>query len=254
MAKLIAYQLEDHNLEIRPAPLERDWMDQTNQRFAYRCLPLNIANAHGWELLTPSGFTAWWSGSPAKNAVEFLPDPGEATTPAVSHFGHGVLTFYLPCLFKTEPGFDLFVTGPLNRPKDGIAPLSGIVETDWSPYSFTMNWMFTRKHTEVHFAAGEPYAHIFPVARGALERIEPEIRLLSEEPEMEREYKSWSASRLHFNADLEKEGSEAQRERWQKSYFRGYKPSGAPSPEPHQSRLRLRNFARDAAAASNPSL
>ena len=29
------------------APVERDWMEATNQRFAYRCLPLNIANAYG---------------------------------------------------------------------------------------------------------------------------------------------------------------------------------------------------------------
>jgi Family of unknown function (DUF6065) len=31
--------------------MERAWMDATDQRFAYRCLPLNIANAHGWEIL-----------------------------------------------------------------------------------------------------------------------------------------------------------------------------------------------------------
>jgi hypothetical protein len=28
---------------IRPEPVERDWMDASPQRFAYRCLPLNIA-------------------------------------------------------------------------------------------------------------------------------------------------------------------------------------------------------------------
>ena len=39
------------------------------------------------------------------------------------------------------------VQGPINRPKDGIAALPGIIETDWSPYSFTMNWMFTRPGT-----------------------------------------------------------------------------------------------------------
>ena len=63
------------------------------------------------------------------------------------------------------------VQGPINRPKDGIAALSGIIETDWSPYSFTMNWMFTRPGTPVRFEKGEPYCHIFPVSCGALERL-----------------------------------------------------------------------------------
>ncbi|MGK6315772.1 DUF6065 family protein [Neorhizobium sp. DT-125] len=36
----------------------------------------------------------------------------------------------MPCLFRTEPGYDLYVTGPINRPKEAIAPLIGVVETD----------------------------------------------------------------------------------------------------------------------------
>lgn len=86
MSKLTAYAMEGHHVHIRPAPLERDWMDQTHQRFAYRCLPLNIANAHCWELLTPSGFTACWNGTLAKDAIEILPDQAGQTAAAISHF------------------------------------------------------------------------------------------------------------------------------------------------------------------------
>ena len=31
-----------------PAPATRPWTDTTPEAFAYRCLPFNIANAHGW--------------------------------------------------------------------------------------------------------------------------------------------------------------------------------------------------------------
>jgi hypothetical protein len=37
--KLVAYVIDGHPFEIRPAPLERDWMEKTDQRFVYRCLP-----------------------------------------------------------------------------------------------------------------------------------------------------------------------------------------------------------------------
>jgi len=33
-------------------------MDDTNGEFAYRCLPLNIANAHGWIILNNASFVA----------------------------------------------------------------------------------------------------------------------------------------------------------------------------------------------------
>jgi hypothetical protein len=136
--KLIAHVIDGHQVDIRPAPVERDWMEATNQRFAYRCLPLNIANAYGWEVLCNASFLAMWTGGSTIDAIVIEPEPG-TIAPAVSHFGHGILTFHLPCLFRTEPGAELMVQGPINRPKDGIAALSGIIETDWSPYSFTMN-------------------------------------------------------------------------------------------------------------------
>src|SRR5262249_34583231 len=96
MPKLVAYTMDGHAVRIRPAPLERDWMDSSDQRFAYRCLPLNIANAHGWELLCPSGFSARWDGLNHKETIRIKPDLG-TQAPAISHFGHGVLTFHMPC-------------------------------------------------------------------------------------------------------------------------------------------------------------
>ena len=62
--KLTAYVIDGHQIDIRPAPLERNWMEATGQRFAYRCLPLNIANAFGWEISCGSGFSASWDGGP----------------------------------------------------------------------------------------------------------------------------------------------------------------------------------------------
>ncbi|GAB1584172.1 DUF6065 family protein [Phyllobacterium phragmitis] len=242
MKGLTAYIVDGHELRIRPAPVEREWMDDTDQRFAYRCLPLNIANVHGWEILCTTAFSAIWDGRPSLDAVRIKSRASGAALQAISHFGSGTLTFHVPCLFRTEPGIDLFVTGPLNRPKDAIAPLSGIVETDWSPYTFTMNWKFTRPNHRVHFEIDEPFCHIFPLQRGSLESLMPDIRRLSDEPDLEQEFRKWSESRSVFNADLRNAGSKAAKDKWQKAYFKGMHPSGALGAEKHRSRLRLRPF------------
>jgi len=240
MKELVAYVIDGHELSIRPAPLERDWMDASDQRFAYRCLPLNIANAHGWEILCPTAFSAMWDGRKTLDAVRIKCKAKDA--PAVSHFGAGILTFHVPCVFRTDPGVDMFVTGPINRPKDAIAPLTGVVETDWSPFTFTMNWQFTRAAQRIYFEKDEPFCHVFPVARQEIEKLEPRIARLSENPELEGEHKAWSASRSEFNADLRRADSDAVRQKWQKSYFRGKYPSGVDAPEDHRSKLRLAPF------------
>jgi hypothetical protein len=240
--ELTAYTLGGHQLEIRPAPLERDWMETSRERYAYRCLPLNIANAHGWEILLPSSFKAAWNGTTDIAGVKVYPEQGREPL-AISHFGHGVLTFHITCLFRTEAGYDLLAQGPVNRPKDAIAPLSGIIETDWAPYTFTMNWKFTRPGTVVRFEAGEPFCHFFPIKRGEIEEFTPRMRAMADDPELLRQYEMWNASRSNFMKELPEPGSKANEERWQKLYYRGLDAEGNEvKSADHRTRVRLKSF------------
>ena len=50
---------------------QRDWMDATPQRHAYRCLPLTIMNQTGWWIKNPVGFTATWSGQNRPGDIDF---------------------------------------------------------------------------------------------------------------------------------------------------------------------------------------
>ena len=241
--KLICYPTSGKPPRIVPAPLERGWMDSTASAFAYRCLPLNIANAHGWFILNEAPLVAQWNGESSLEAIRIDAKPSDDTALlASSHFGHGVLTFSVSGLFRTEPGYDLFVTGPINSAKDGIQPLTGIVETDWSPFTFTMNWLFTRKHAPVAFDHAEPICMIFPVPRNMVEQVEPEFRSLSSDPEAERAYREWSDSRLKFNAGLKVDGSDAQSRKWQKDYFSGRSESPLKVPADHRTKLRAKPF------------
>jgi len=238
--KLICYPTSGQPPKIIPAPLERDWMQATSEAFAYRCLPLNIANAHGWFVLNEVPFVARWDGGDGLDAVRvdsLAREPAQLL--ASSHFGHGVLTFTITGLFRTEPGYDLVVTGPINSVKDGIQPLTGIVETDWSPSTFTMNWLFTRKNAPVAFDRDEPICMIYPLPRNLVESTEPEFRELSSDPEVERAYREWADSRLNFNEALKVEGSDAQSRKWQKDYFSGRSPT---APRDHRTKIRARPF------------
>lgn len=239
--RLICYPTSGDPPKLVAAPVQRDWMERTDSGFAYRCLPLNIANAHGWLILNEAPFTACWNGDPGIDGVTVKAVAPDGAVLAESHFGSGVLTFSVRALFRTEPGYDLLVTGPFNQPKDAIQPLTGIVETDWSPFTFTMNWKFTRKLTTVAFERDEPFCMIFPIQRGVIEQVEPEIRSLAEEPDVHAAYTAWADSRKVFNEELKVAGSEAQAAKWQKHYFQGVGSFGAVPPD-HRTRLHLKSF------------
>lgn len=59
--KLECYVLSAGDIDIRPASNRREWMDATPDRYAYRCLPLSIANAHGWVICC--GGVSVWNGT-----------------------------------------------------------------------------------------------------------------------------------------------------------------------------------------------
>jgi len=140
------------------------------------------------------------------------------------------------------------VQGPINSPKDGISALSAIIETDWAPYSFTMNWIFTRPNATVRFDRGEPFCHIFPIRRGQLEQVTPELQVLSEEPDLKDLYEEWQFRRSMFNTDLKSAGTQAYDEKWQKLYYRGLNPDGKPGAiKDHCTRIRLKPFVKSSA-------
>lgn len=241
---LLCYLYDGWRPRIRAADSRRGWMDDAPESFAYRCLPLNIANAHGWEILSPCGFEAVWDGGAGAESVTITLDPDTAPEDApVTLFGLGTVTFHIAGLFRTPPGWNLWVGGPANRAKDGIAPLGGIIETDWSPYSFTMNWRFTRPHHPVRFEENEPICQIFPVDRNLIETIDPVFRPIDEAPELKQQFEAWSRSRDAFHVRMKEHPPEKPADKWQKLYYRGVDPDGCPGAPDHRAKLNIREFA-----------
>jgi hypothetical protein len=241
--ELTCYLYPGWQPRIRAASSRRAWMDATPESFAYRCLPLSIANSHGWEVLSPCGFEAMWNGGPLPTDVTIRVDPGmDGHEAPVALFGQGTITFHVAGLMRTSPGWSLWVGGTPNVAKDGIAPLSGLVETDWSPYTFTMNWRFTRPDHWVRFEENEPFCFLFPVQRNVMETVEPTYVSIDEVPELKAQFETWSRSRDAFQAEVERNPPTSPSAKWQKLYYRGVGPDGQPGTPDHMSKLRPHPF------------
>jgi hypothetical protein len=239
---ITAFEVVEHPMPMRTAERARDWIEGLPDRFAYRCLPLALVNQVGWEILNPVAFTAKWNGRDGLNAIS-IKYHGEPTDLVGSHFGHGVLTFSPGYLFRTSKSHNIWVKGPANRPKDGIVPLEGLVETDWAPYTFTMNWQFTRKRHKVTFEKDEPICTVVPYPRHYIAKFQPDQQVINENPKLYKQFVDWREDRLAFNESLQEQGSDAEQDGWQRNYMKGQDQHGNVFAG-HETKIRVKPFKR----------
>lgn len=238
--ELSIYPTSSEKIEIVPANFERQWMDDTPNRFAYRCIPLSIANASGWQMLNPLEFEAEWDGTDGKDAISITATKKLDIVKSfvMSHFGCGILTFQTGYIFKTPPGWATWLRGLPNTYKEGIFALDGVVETDWLPFTSTMNWKFT-KPGKVKFETNEPFCFITLIPHQELDNMQPQIKVMDQK--LFNDYVNWTGSRNRFINKLENNDSETIKQGWQKNYVQGETMTGEKATY-HVSKRRLNPF------------
>jgi len=103
---------KDAAFEVKPMRLQRDWMDKTNLKYAYRCLPLNIANQHGWAVYPKKEIVVRCKRDDRliQEDIEFSANPDAL---GLSHFGYGTLTFAMHFTPRVSEGYSLWIGGAL---------------------------------------------------------------------------------------------------------------------------------------------
>jgi hypothetical protein len=231
--------IEGPGLELVPAEVARTWMDETDFRFAYRCLPLSMANQAGWVVPCPLDLEATWDGQ----AIHFRaldPEAGRRWAPWIGErAGLGILAFRLPYRFRTAPGYGLLVRGPTNGGLPGAAALDLFLDTAAAPAHLSADWRLLEAGRPVHFPAGFPLCHLLPYPLDLLEATTPCVRPIEDAPELHDAFRRWADSRISFNRDTTRPETA-----WQKDYFQGKTTDGERAPT-HRTRLHLRPFAAE---------
>ncbi len=231
------------------ADWQRDWMDRSASRFAYRCLPLTIANQTGLWVKNPVSFTAVWRGFGAPGSIEIQFDTaGDVWKNFITdQFGMGILTWNTPFLLRTQPaGSRILVGGPLNWFKPNAHPLTALIESDWLTASFTMNWKLMAPYVPVRFEVGEPLFQVIPLISnvcGDLEGADVRYAKLADNPELERLYNEWCVARNAFHEQRAK--GLVPPDSWQKHYFLGRDMAGRPAAPAHATKIRPPQVRRD---------
>jgi len=201
--KIDLYQINENpvsTMRIVPGSKARDWMDKTPYKFAYRCLPLSMANCTGWDVFAPCDFVVSWNGEPGLEDVQINYADDQMTFGGCS-FGCGILTMHTGYIIKTDSAWDIMCSGPVNNGIPWASPLTGIIETSWLNFTFTINWQINKPGTYT-FDSRHPVARLTPLPH-TYDDIETSMQMLSDDKKIKAEYEIWSRDRSKKIQDME---------------------------------------------------
>ncbi len=155
----------------------REWMDDTTNKHAYKCLPLTAANVHGWELQLQQdvvvqldegngqiprvlrGATCLFEGE-AHSYERFIVQQSIINT----------VSFTTGWSINPPDGHSVLFTGAPNYFIEGAAPMTALVP-GWWPDEVNMNWVITKKNTPITFPKGMPFAFFQIVEDSLLSQV-----------------------------------------------------------------------------------
>jgi hypothetical protein len=150
----------------------RDWFID----HAYFCLPLTIANEHGFILKAAFDFSAIWNGDECPEAVKIFHDgPQPAYQQIKPHFGMGTITIETPWIIRTPKGVNTLIMNPPNYYIDGIIHMSACVETDNLRRNFTFNLKITRPNFLIEIKKDTPIGYMLPYPRHFIDKYQLKV-------------------------------------------------------------------------------
>jgi hypothetical protein len=194
MTKVTITKTHQSPPEIRQSRLKRDWMDETYNKHAYKCMPMAAANVNGWELVLQQDVVVQWDGGNTPPVVlegEFLNG-----RPVVISSIIGIISFATGWAINTEEGYDTWVTGSPNYFVDGAVPLSATIPSHWWPDEFNMNWKITKIGEPVIFKAGEPFMFFNIYQNDLLKNVDFEIQNLWDKPDLMKSRQSYGDAKM----------------------------------------------------------
>lgn len=189
MPILTAYKLGEESLDIHPLPVNRDWMDDTPDKHAYRCFPVTMANTIGWYFSYNKDIEFVWDGIIDTTDSHIKIIQGEEVCSGGR--GQGTVSFNTSLIFRSDVNMSVMVYNPPNYFNPDFQVMSSVVSTSFykNPYPLAIRAMTPNKN--ILIKANTPIAAILPISLGTLKDESVFIERYSmteQERDYQREY------------------------------------------------------------------
>lgn len=194
MTKLTLTKTHQNPPELKQSRLKREWMDNTYNKHAYKCLPLSAANVNGWELILQQDVIVQLDHEEAVPRVlegQFLND-----RPIVIPSIVGIISFTTGWAINTEEGYDTWISGSPNYFVDGAVPLTATIPSFWWPDEINMNWKITKIGEPVIFKQGTPFMFFNIYQNNLLSSVDIEVEHLWDKPDLMEKRQAYNIAKM----------------------------------------------------------
>lgn len=169
MKTVTAHKLfpEGKTANIEQLPARRTWMDETPDKHAYMCFPLNLTNRLGWGLSFPTDIRFIWDGltDGSPDHVKIL----EGEEFAHPQRGNATISFTTGIRFMTDSTTSMLTMPVPNEFVRGAQCYTTIISTSFYFHMLPVAWRITEPNLEILIPAGTPIAAVMPISLTGLQ-------------------------------------------------------------------------------------
>jgi hypothetical protein len=197
MPILKAYKRSPYAVNINPLPVQREWMDNTPDKHAYRCYPVTTANTVGWTLSLPYDLSFIWDGvnDTAGDHVEIIDGKDYAYTGR----GQSSVSIRTSVILTSEKDISVLTITPQNYFYEDFEVMSSLISTSFMDKEFPLAIKARTPNKIITIKAGSPIATIIPISLTRLKEQSIEILDFIETPEYNARTKAYGDAAQEVN-------------------------------------------------------
>lgn len=168
------YKHVDHPVIIEQTKINREWMNNTENKHAYKCFPISQANTIGWSISFSEDIEFIWDGisDTTPNHIKILKSPFNVCN---TSRGNATISFYTGLFLETDEKTSILSIVPPNYFIDGATPFTSIMSTSFYDEALPAAWKITRANEKIIIPAGTPIITIVPISLTTLSNIEIDL-------------------------------------------------------------------------------
>lgn len=180
MPSISIYRKEGISANISQISLKRDWMDNTFDKHAYRCLPVTLSNGLGLGISFPEDISFIWDGitDTSPNHIKIL--SGEKYCSLGR--GNATLSFNTELYIRTDEDITMLHMPAPNFFTDGFQAYTTLISTSFFNSPFPCAIRVTSPNKIITIKANQPISALIPLSLSNLNKIDFNIKKISDFP------------------------------------------------------------------------
>jgi len=177
---LNGYKNKEDKVDISQISVKRDWMDQTYNKHAYNCFPVNLTNSLGWGISFPEDITFIWDGISDSNPSHVKILSGEQWCHPFR--SNATISFKTGITLKTDEDTTSLIMPVPNQFIDGAQCFTTLLSTSFFIGELQVAWKITKPNIPITIKAGTPICSVIPLSLKSINNSELIIKDISEIP------------------------------------------------------------------------